>query len=958
MAPKIFSKRLGFFVPLLLAIGLLGTFHWSLRAPTFITHEASVLRLSLLAWWKNLPLIFSRNFLMFSDGQFRPLSYGLLAVVRTFVGAQDVLFWHIWMLTFHWLNAILVFLLVRHFSGRPASAVLAGVVFDLHPLASVVVNNIDYFHYVLGLTFYLSALCCYLSFAHKPRRRPYIAAVALFVLGVFTSKVVFTLPVVLGAYELLYRRSRLRAVVMRLLPFVGISLIVSPLWWFYKPHPLYYKYVELPPKAGWYSFFSVVGATGYYAKGLLLGLDIPVVLHEAIDRIFRFTHPRFLSWGAIDLGVLLAAGWALRRGIWAAVGVMLIFGSMLPFASTAWNGVEDYISWAYLYFPTAGLAILAGGAADVLTSSPRRYLRVVASAAFCLIVLYYGVQQAKINFAFRSAVSYWRRVLRLNPKSQIASLELGKAYLRRGDERRALALLFSPVTKQLQASCLTMSRYYCARGDYLAAAIHLRMTGQEKAGLQFQSSEMAAAEIFYAAGALDYAEAALGRVLMANPYSLAAVERLVEIWLLKGYVAAASRLIERASKLAPSDPEVAQMRRALEAYKSLAISGVPYVVHPPEPSWLRYAVQGKRAPGLREEIVRLSERHRNDPVIQMEAGICLVIDGRPDRALPKLDFATKSLPLFAYAWAVKCWAAAKAGAYSQAEEAGRRALELDPQNPTVHRVLGHLFATLAGDPQNPGYRERMDKAIGHYRYALQLEPDHAATHNDLGNALRRMGRLEEAIACYRRALRIRPDFAQAHNNLGIALAQRGDVDEAIEHYRRALDLKPGFAEAHNNLGAALGQLGKLDEAIVHFRRALDIDPDFAEALRNLVMALIGKGRFDEAIGVLRKRLAEAPNDLRSRLDLAWLLANCPDPNLRDYAKAVELAEDVCRATGYRDPRALAILAEVYAKSGRFDEAVQTARRALELAVRSGQTKLRKKIEAMLELYKAHRPTHE
>ncbi|HID11733.1 MAG TPA: tetratricopeptide repeat protein [Candidatus Latescibacteria bacterium] len=954
---KIFPRRIRLFVPLLFVVVLLLTFYWSLRAPTFIAHEASILRLSLLAWWRNLPLIFSRHFLIFSEGQFRPLSYGLLAVVRTFVGAQDVLFWHIWMLTFHWLNAILVFLLVRHFSGRPTSAVFAGVVFCLHPLSSVVVNNIDYFHYVLGLSFYLGASLCYLSFVGTRRKGLYVTAVVLFVAGAFTSKVVFTLPLILGAYELLYRRSGSRTSLMHILPFVGISLLISPLWWFYKPHPLYYKYIEFPPKAGWYSFFSVVGATGLYAKGLLFGLDIPIVLHEAIGRIFKFTHPRFLLWGAVDIGALLAAGWLLRRKIWAGLGVLLVFCSMVPFASTAWNGVEEYISWTYLYFPLVGLAISAGGVVDLLLASLRRYLRAAASAAFCLIALYYGVQQIKINIAFRSAVSYWRRVLRLNPKSHIASSELGKAYLRRGDEKRALALLFSPVTKQLQASSLTMSRYYCARGDYLAAAIHLRMTGQEEAGLQFQSSEMAAAEMFYSAGALDYAEAALGRVLMANPYNLTAVERLVEIWLLKGYVAAAGRLIERASKLAPSDPEVAQMWRALEAYESLAISGAPYVVHPPKPSWLRYAVQGKRAPSLIKDIVRLSERHRDDPVIQMEAGICLVIDGRPDRALPKLDFATKSLPLFAHALAVKCWAAAKAGAYSQAEEAGRRALELDPQNPTVHRVLGHLFATLAGDPQNQNYRERMDKAIGHYRYALQLEPDHAATHNDLGNVLRRMGRLKEAVACYRRALRIRPDFAQAHNNLGIALAQQGDIDEAIEHYRRALDIDPDFAEAHNNLGATLGQLGKFDEAIVHFRRALDIDPDFAEALRNLVMALMGQRRFDEAIDVLRKRLAEAPDDLRSSLDLAWLLANCPDPNLRDYAKAVELAEGVCRATGYRDPRSLAILTEVYAKSGRFDQAVQTAQRALELAVRSGQAKLRKRIEAMLELYKAHRSTH-
>ena len=35
------------------------------------------------------------------------------------------------------------------------------------------------------------------------------------------------------------------------------------------------------------------------------------------------------------------------------------------------------------------------------------------------------------------------------------------------------------------------------------------------------------------------------------------------------------------------------------------------------------------------------------------------------------------------------------------------------------------------------------------------------------------GKLDEAVACYRRALELKPDYAEAHNNLGIALRTRG-----------------------------------------------------------------------------------------------------------------------------------------------------------------------------------------
>ena len=865
MRSRISTRRGGVLMAALLVVGLLASFGWGLQAPTFITHEGSILRLPLLSWWRNIPLIFSRDFLMFSEGQFRPLSYALLAVVRTFVEAENVVFWHIWLLVFHGLNAALVFLLVRRFSRHLWSAILAAFVFGLHPLASVVVNNIDHFHYILGLTFYLGALWCYVGFADTRRKGLYAGTVGLFVLGLFTSKVVFTLPIVLGVYEVLYRRrwgraspspplplspsgyqrEGFRPLLRRLLPFVAILVMLSPLWWLYKPHPLYYKYPDFPAGAGWYSFFSVVGATGWYLKGLLLGRDIPVVLHEVLDRIFRFTHWRFLVWGGVDLGILVAAGWALRRGWWAGLGVMLMVAAMVPFASTNWNGVEAYVSWVYLYVPVAGLAMWVGGLADGICSSLRGGVRAGGMVALGLVVLWYGMQQARLNIVSRSGVGYWGHVLQLNPDSEIASVERGKAHLRGGEAEEALGLLFSPVVKQIQASSLAMSRHYTAQGDVLAAAIHLGMTGQQETGLQFQSYEMVAADVLHTAGALDYAQEVLGRSLMANPYNVAAMEGLAEIWVLKGYVAAAERLGRRALEIAPFSPETRRMGLMIERSRGAsADSMVARVVHPPQPNWLRYAVQGVRDPRLREEIVRASEHHRSDPVIQMEAGFCLVKDAQPDRALSKLDVVTQSLSSYPHAWAMKCWAAVEAGAYAAAEAAGQRALELDPRSPTVQTVLGFLDRTLSGERRGRGLalQRRLDRAIGHYQQALQLNPNNAVAHNNLGNLLARQGSLDEAIAHYRRALRIKSDFAKAHNNLGIALARQGKAEESVFHFQQALRIEPDFAEAHNNLGLVLVQQGKPEEAIEHYRQALRIRPDYANARDNLSKVLVDQGR--------------------------------------------------------------------------------------------------------------------
>ena len=88
--------------------------------------------------------------------------------------------------------------------------------------------------------------------------------------------------------------------------------------------------------------------------------------------------------------------------------------------------------------------------------------------------------------------------------------------------------------------------------------------------------------------------------------------------------------------------------------------------------------------------------------------------------------------------------------------------------------------------------------------------------------------------------------------------------------------------------------------------------------------------------------------------LARQLAAGADLRVRDAPAAVKLAEQVCRATEYRVPELLDTLAMAYAASGRFGEAVATARKAMELAARADRPEYAKKIEVRLELFAAGR----
>ena len=69
------------------------------------------------------------------------------------------------------------------------------------------------------------------------------------------------------------------------------------------------------------------------------------------------------------------------------------------------------------------------------------------------------------------------------------------------------------------------------------------------------------------------------------------------------------------------------------------------------------------------------------------------------------------------------------------------------------------------------------------------------------------GDLAAALGHLQRALEIQPDYADAHNNLGIALAARGQVNEAVAHFRRALEIRPDDPSARQNLDALLQHHG-------------------------------------------------------------------------------------------------------------------------------------------------------
>ena len=152
-----------------------------------------------------------------------------------------------------------------------------------------------------------------------------------------------------------------------------------------------------------------------------------------------------------------------------------------------------------------------------------------------------------------------------------------------------------------------------------------------------------------------------------------------------------------------------------------------------------------------------------------------------------LQRAVSADPEFAEAWAslsmayhALYWAFDRPGTLTLETEAAKRAEELAPDLPETHRALGSVAYA---------HRE-FDKALTYYETAQRLRPNGDAAQ-DVGFALRRLGRWQEALDRFEDARRLTPrDYAIYADGLGITRTYMRRYEEAEWDFDQTISLAP------------------------------------------------------------------------------------------------------------------------------------------------------------------------
>jgi TolB-like protein/Flp pilus assembly protein TadD len=187
----------------------------------------------------------------------------------------------------------------------------------------------------------------------------------------------------------------------------------------------------------------------------------------------------------------------------------------------------------------------------------------------------------------------------------------------------------------------------------------------------------------------------------------------------------------------------------------------------------------------------------------------------------------------------------------QADEASRKALELDPELAEAHVARG-LAVSL---------EKRYDEAGREYETAIRLDPNLYEARYFYGRACLAQGKLVEAAQLFEQACQLRPDDYQAACHLGsiyVGLGRKADAQAASQRCLQVIEthlaLHPDDTRAHVLGAVVLCQLGDAARGLEWAGRALAMDPEEPMTLYNVACVYALQGQVEPAIDCLERAL--------------------------------------------------------------------------------------------------------
>ena len=459
--------------------------------------------------WSFLPRFFGEHLWFFKfpmSNYYRPVFLVWITLNHSLFGLNPVGY-HLTTILAHVTVTLLVFNLARKLTGDLAAATIASLVFGLHP------SHIEAAAWVCGVSeplmavFLIGSFLCYLRYrdANSGRRKRWlIASFALATLAVFEKETGVILPLLIFAYELIFRDSK---------EIAGLdqpNSETSSQWWRVTSWgPALTRSLPFVAIAGFYIVVrvAVLGSLGRTAAPLTpatIAFTWPSLLWDYVKilvwptglSVFYDTpyvvRPGFSNFMLPLLAVVILAGalWLLARrsrgGRLAAVWLVLPILPLLNISVFRWG---DIVHDRYMYLPSVGFVLII--------ALGTRLLRVGKSLVFGLpsiqvlvvvtLTCLLGTALVSQHINWANNLLLFHNSLMVAPHSRDAKTKLGGAFVDRSMYPEGIELLGEVYdgdpdswdsNQEMGAAMYRAGRYADAE-PYLTRAIEIRPSRSE-----------------------------------------------------------------------------------------------------------------------------------------------------------------------------------------------------------------------------------------------------------------------------------------------------------------------------------------------------------------------------------------------------------------------------------------------------------------------------------------------
>lgn len=388
--------------------------------------------------------------------------FGYLTLAANYkLGGLDVTGYHLFNITVHVINALLVYWLILltlpppcHATTDPrrsSIALLCALVFVSHPVQTQAVTYVIQRFASLATLFYLLALALYirsrLTQSDLTRYATYILSVLSALAAMKTKEIAFTLPVVITLYEFFFLKGSIRTRLACLAPF-ALTLLVIPM-----SHVGGFDSTSDLTRID--AAMKVAGSTAISRWQYLITQSRVLVTYIRllllpVNQNIDYDYPVYETFFAPEvcvsavfvlslfaLGIYLYRRWATdkthngRRVRLVSFGIIWFFVTLSVESSII--PIRDVIFEHRLYLPSVGF-IAALTTASVIATE--RFIGKTKSTATilltCAIVISLSVATYKRNYIWQDAIRLWEDTARKSPGKVRPHNSLGSLYMRAG----------------------------------------------------------------------------------------------------------------------------------------------------------------------------------------------------------------------------------------------------------------------------------------------------------------------------------------------------------------------------------------------------------------------------------------------------------------------------------------------------------------------------------------------